>query len=310
MHRIYKNEVVEIYDLSIIKCSKILLKTNLERNGHYYLYYKRLLHRKQALRIYEAGLPQIYFNDTYCSETLKLSDEKINNINFGEIDAINDQFGDIKGTHVNFDNTVVSFNDSYILEPIKDESEYYQYLCLMLCTVSFPEIKEVLKYHIRKHDNLKYFETQLLDFFMELPNLIGKTEIKDRIIKWFEENDNPSKTYIISNSKSNPTSFKEIFSNEGWEKYIEAMQKTDPILINENFEFVGNPKGHKGVISSWIGFLKSKGIIKQNINRYQLTKVLNQEIKNLDLGSGGKTIDNFSKRYKYFFENQLIKLSS
>ena len=102
--------------------------------------------------------------------------------------------------------------------------------------------------------------------------------------------------------------FSDIFSNQDWQKYILVLKKTEPPLINSNFEFIGNPKRHKGVICSWIKHLQYKGIIKQTINRSKLADVLNNELKNFNMGKDGKSFDNTSETYKKEFEFQLLAL--
>lgn len=132
--------------------------------------------------------------------------------------------------------------------------------------------------------------------------------------KAFEEMQPKLETGEIQESETKtifaPIAFKDIFANEGWEKYITALEKTEPALINSKAEFVGQPKKHKGVICSWIKYLQGKGIVKQNANRSQLASVLNNEIRNFNLGANGKTFDNVSKEFEAEFKEQLITLTA
>lgn len=102
--------------------------------------------------------------------------------------------------------------------------------------------------------------------------------------------------------------FAEIFVNENWDKYITAFENTVPVLLTKEREFVGQAKKHKGVICCWIKHLQTKSIIKLNVNRSQLAKVLNNEIKGLNLGKDGKTFDNISNEYDNNFKLQLENL--
>lgn len=103
--------------------------------------------------------------------------------------------------------------------------------------------------------------------------------------------------------------FADIFVNSDWRKFISALEKSDPKLINSNWEFIGKPRSHKGVICSWISYLQSKGEINGKINRSELANVLNNEIKYLDIGKDGKTFTNFSKLFDSDFKDILINLS-
>lgn len=102
--------------------------------------------------------------------------------------------------------------------------------------------------------------------------------------------------------------FEDIFTTPDWEKYIMALNKTEPPILDDKFVFIGRPKLHKGVVCSWIKHLQDKGLIKPNINRSQLASVLNKELKDFNLGKDGKTFDNVSNEYEKNFKNQLSDL--
>jgi hypothetical protein len=188
MNSIYENEVVEIYDLSVTRCNQIILKSNLERNGHYFNYYKKLLHGIQTFRIQAAGFQQTYFDENYCRNTLKLSEERIKDIDFEDIEAINEQFGNSKGTHVDFDHNCVSFNDSYLLDPLTHESEYFQFLCMLLCIVRPFEIKTVLSFHISKNKDSQSFISNIKVHFRSIPEQLRTIDIKDTVFEWLDLN--------------------------------------------------------------------------------------------------------------------------
>jgi len=115
---------------------------------------------------------------------------------------------------------------------------------------------------------------------------------------------------FIDDHRNDAICFSDIFSVTDWGKYISALKNTDPPLINDLNEFIGKPRLHKGVICSWIKHLQYKSIIRQSINRAQLSLVLNNEIKKLNLGKDGKTFDNESTEYTTVFEKQLLSLTA
>ena len=150
----------------------------------------------------------------------------------------------------------------------------------------------------------------------------------DVIDKWLQEERAPIsniieigkyKSYVLqelskgtpgngTNENTNPKTFNEIFVHGDWKKYISIFENTDPILLNSQWEFIGKPRKHKGVICSGIKHLQNKGLVRQDINRSQLATVLNNEIQNLNLGKDGKTFANVSNEYTQVFEKQLLKL--
>ena len=85
-------------------------------------------------------------------------------------------------------------------------------------------------------------------------------------------------------------------------------EKTKPALLNSNWQFIGNPKKHKGVICSWIRDLQLQSVIKLNISRSELAQVLNNELQDLNLGKDGKTLHNLSAVYKKEFKGQIETL--
>jgi hypothetical protein len=106
-----------------------------------------------------------------------------------------------------------------------------------------------------------------------------------------------------------PQYFSEIFIEADWRKYIDALTQTNPAILNSEQEFIGNQRKHKGVICSWIIHLQNKSKIKASINRSQLATVLNNEIKNLNLGADGRTFGNHSNLFDDNYKKQLENLT-
>ena len=120
--------------------------------------------------------------------------------------------------------------------------------------------------------------------------------------------DNIKKTNSkITKNNFEPSKFEDIFIVPDWEKYIKPLNLVKPMLISNN-EFVGKPKGHKGVICSWFITLQEQSIVKKSISRQTLAKVLNNEFKNFNLSNDGKTFDNISKQYEDYFKKELCAL--
>jgi hypothetical protein len=99
--------------------------------------------------------------------------------------------------------------------------------------------------------------------------------------------------------------FNGIFKIANWEKYVDALVLCDPPLINSSYEFIGNTKKHRGVVSAWFKFLKSKGIVDQSLNRQELARLLTASIKNYSISPS--SVDNKSGLYESHFEKQLRK---
>lgn len=118
------------------------------------------------------------------------------------------------------------------------------------------------------------------------------------------------KNKVIENANITPVSFESIFKVPDWKIYIDALHKVNNPVITSNYEFIGKTQKHKGVICSWIKDLQTKGIINKKFTRQQLATVLNNEIKNLNLGKDGKTLDNISIAYTNDYKNHLLKLAN
>jgi hypothetical protein len=124
---------------------------------------------------------------------------------------------------------------------------------------------------------------------------------------WLKKNE---KTINFSESNLNVIlSFKDIFNELDYDKYIEPLKLVKPMLIDSKNVFAGKAHGHKGVICSWFSDLQDKSIINKIISRQKLAIVLNNEIQNFNLSSDGKTFNNTSKLYDKEFKEELFRLA-
>lgn len=103
-------------------------------------------------------------------------------------------------------------------------------------------------------------------------------------------------------------SFQSIFSKPDWKPYINVLYQVHAPVINKEYEFIGRPQKHKGVVCSWIKYLQSKNIIHKKYNRQELALVLNKEIKGLGLGKDGKTLDVVSATFENEYKPKLVSL--
>lgn len=212
-----------------------------------------------------------------------------------------------------------------------EELEAYFYECLKFGANNLKNLDESIALQLREYlgdilrrellhceENVRNFKDYLypdsykngkeLDYWKKKSTSFSQAKfVSDSLLDFF--NDSPqNKTVIKKPRKILPEKFSDIFASTDWNKYIEALQNTEPKLISEENEFIGKPKLHKGVICSYVKDLQTKNIIKFTVNRKQLSHVFNNEIKNLNLGSDGKTFDNISNAYEDNFKEQLMKL--
>lgn len=119
-------------------------------------------------------------------------------------------------------------------------------------------------------------------------------------------------TYINTKNRSSKheeivlKSLKDLFEGEIWEVYLDRLTECKPQLLTKGeykYKFVGNPKTQVGVVAAYFKYLKTKGILKQNLNRNSISEVLNDEIVNFKVS--GSTIDNISNTYDKKFKKQL-----
>ena len=104
--------------------------------------------------------------------------------------------------------------------------------------------------------------------------------------------------------------FKDIFLSADWKKYIDALYEVDNPVISIDYVFIGKPKKHKGVIACWLKELQEYGKINKKYTRQDLVEVLNSEIKGLNLGKYGKTVDNYSLAYENEYKSKLKRITN
>jgi hypothetical protein len=110
-----------------------------------------------------------------------------------------------------------------------------------------------------------------------------------------------------ANKPQQEKEIQDIFSVEDYKKYFDALSATVPPILTEDWVFIGKKK-HKGVVASWFKHLQNLGIIKQKINRETLAALLNEAIKEFNLGTSGRTISDYSVTFEREFKDQLEKL--
>jgi hypothetical protein len=199
-------------------------------------------------------------------------------------------------------------------------------------TFTKENIKEAIKYLKENNKPVPYINTPILidnepKYLLDIEQLLFPMEfyscrqfegLINKLIEKHSKNKIDKGNLNLNNAslkkdKPNPLHLEDIFSESGWEKYIAAFEKTTPPLLinkfNNKWEFKGSVRKHKGVICSWIKHLQIKHIVKQNIDRQALSKVLNSNILNFDLGKDGKTFDTISKEFQDNFLSQLERIT-
>jgi hypothetical protein len=167
-------------------------------------------------------------------------------------------------------------------------------------------------------DKIRILDIEQLLFPMEFYCCRQFYGLINRIINNHEDNESNKKLTLIkrdnNSQKSDKTkdiirveTFKDIFRDEDWGKYIEVLKTTTPPLLGDDYQFLGSGRKHKGVICQWIKYLQLKGKIKLDLSRQDLSYVLNNEISNINLSTDGKIFDIQSKVYIYEFKQQLEK---
>ena len=97
--------------------------------------------------------------------------------------------------------------------------------------------------------------------------------------------------------------------NEGYdpEEYINRFLSVKPALLvrkeDGSLRFIGNTKKERGVIGCYFKYLKLKGIIKQDLNRVEIARILSLNIENFKIS--GSSLDSISKVYGNQFKSQL-----
>ncbi len=140
---------------------------------------------------------------------------------------------------------------------------------------------------------------------VEIDNLQILARQKAKAVKYNIPNPSPP-------AQQAPRNFADVFAKEDWKKFIDALAKINPPLLDKSNAF-SQKRGAKGILGAWIFYLKSEGIIK-DFSRQQLAMVFNSEIKGLALGSDGSLITNEKAPYDWKhgkqYKEQLIKITS
>ena len=92
---------------------------------------------------------------------------------------------------------------------------------------------------------------------------------------------------------------------ENWQRFFDCFTLTEPALLKKTegaYKFVGKPRGHIGIIGTLMQVLKVKGILKQNLDRDTIAKILSANIENYKIA--GSSVTNTSDTYKDKFEDQ------
>lgn len=139
----------------------------------------------------------------------------------------------------------------------------------------------------------------------------GYLKLMDELLK-LETKANELK--ILANKKREKTSpkfyknFNEIFVSKDWPKYVNALAKTYPPLIDQNNKYIGKERGDKGAVASWFWELKDLHIIIGSISRPNLAYIINNEIEGFNIYKDGRTFSNLSDDYIEIYQKQLKKL--
>jgi hypothetical protein len=96
-----------------------------------------------------------------------------------------------------------------------------------------------------------------------------------------------------------------------WEKYFDVFTETMPPLLiktETSYRYIGNQRGHSGVIATQMKMLKGKGILKQSLDRDTIATILSKGIDNYTIA--GSSIDNESRLFRTKFEEQIKEILS
>jgi hypothetical protein len=124
--------------------------------------------------------------------------------------------------------------------------------------------------------------------------------------EYFKEAKQYFKPELQKSTISNPSKFEDIFIEKDYSKYIQLLKNAKPKLVTDKLEYIGSKRNGKGIIGSWLKELQLTGKVYIGYNRRQLAVVLNNEIKELNIGLDGKTLDNRSKTFENVYEEQLF----
>jgi hypothetical protein len=117
-----------------------------------------------------------------------------------------------------------------------------------------------------------------------------------------------AKGYPELDRYKNLTCFEDIFTTNDWRKYVDVLTKVEPPLLDPNWKFIGK-KGDKGVICSWFTDLQKENKIKA-VDKSTLSRIINAQIKNIEIGTHGRTFGNYSNRYEVKYKSAINQLIS
>jgi hypothetical protein len=189
------------------------------------------------------------------------------------------------------------FNHILLRQRIKFEKEYN------ICSVE--KAKELIEFHWRHY---RRQGGQMSEFIEELKKVHFHSfnpQNKDIFISFIEVNSENENSPV--QKEIDPQTFDDIFTIKDWRKHIQILVEMENPVLDEDWNFIGSPKKHKGVICGWITDLKQKNIIDRTLSRQNLSKVLNYEIKNLNLGKDGKSFGIDSSEYRNNYKETLLK---
>jgi hypothetical protein len=102
--------------------------------------------------------------------------------------------------------------------------------------------------------------------------------------------------------------FSELVTN--WNQYFDVFTKTEPPILKKTstgYRFIGKKRGHSGIIGTFIKKLKDGNIVKPNIHRDTIAKILVNGIE--DYRISGASIKEPSALYIDKFAKQLKELT-
>lgn len=169
----------------------------------------------------------------------------------------------------------------------------------------------VMKYMKWSMDENEEYLKSYVEIFAAKTLLIKRFDLFYRSLN--KNTDKVKSKMIVKGSDDNKTqnqiAMQTLFISDDHEKYILALNKIKPPLIDKEFNFIGKAKGDKGIIASWIYTLKNEeGKIYRNLNRQQIAAQMNMVINNLKLGKDGKVFDLHSVNFTEEIKRELLSL--
>lgn len=188
----------------------------------------------------------------------------------------------------------------------KSEDYFYDYHFVIQLNKIQPvyRCEAMLDYHFQRTQDkplfLKHIRYVILPF-QDASVKLKDEVIKEIIMKWLdakekelaEFGDDEKKYGVERPVQGEPATLKDLFTTENWQKYLDALTQCKPAILRrekDQYRFIRNKKTQRGVIAAWIKYLKTKGIIRTNLNRNEIARVLTSEI--FDYSINGSTLDN------------------